>query len=338
MRFKKYLQATLPDSMINLLRFVKEALIFPLNVLYDSFRYAVYSSSFVGESNKERKLAMLLKHAHIIEKGLSLPQTRPGYGEKIVEKVLLQIESYISAYGMDEIVLFAFKALKKYQLFNLENGISLEKVDGKIKKLEKVLNSSLVGSAEGGVKYIQRDEIIQGAGIDFKLFLDTRYSIRDFGEDSVSIDIIKSAADMSRKTPSVCNRQTSRIFIYSLDEDKKKLLTLQGGNRGFGHLASHIAVVTSDLHSFVGVSERNQSYIDGGLMAMTFVYALHSKCVGTCFLNWSVTAGKDMELKRQFNIPKSHVVISMIAIGSLPKDLEVAYSPRISLEKVLTVV
>lgn len=70
-------------------------------------------------------------------------------------------------------------------------------------------------------------------------------------------------------------------------------------------------------------------------MAMSFVYALHSLGVGSCFLNWSMTAEKDMTLKKIAAIPTSHVVITLLAIGNIPHELLVAEAPRLSINEIL---
>jgi nitroreductase len=69
-------------------------------------------------------------------------------------------------------------------------------------------------------------------------------------------------------------------------------------------------------------------------MAMSFVYALQSLGVGSCFLNWSVTADLDMAFKKASGIPASHVIVSLLAIGNIPSELKVAESPRLSLDQI----
>ncbi|MNP41368.1 malonic semialdehyde reductase [compost metagenome] len=162
-----------------------------------------------------------------------------------------------------------------------------------------------------------------------------RFSIRVFNETPVSEELIKEAANIARKSPSVCNRQTTRIYSFSTPEQKKSLLALQNGNRGFGHLASHVIAITSDLQCFTGTGERHQAYVDGGLMAMSFVYALQSLGIGSCFLNWSVTADIDERFRRISGIPKSHVIVTLIAIGNIPEKLNIAESPRLPVNEIL---
>jgi nitroreductase len=118
---------------------------------------------------------------------------------------------------------------------------------------------------------------------------------------------------------------------------KLAALACQNGNRGFTEEIDKLLVVTSDLGSFVSPGERNQCWIDGGLFAMSLVYALHSLGLGTCCLNWSVEHEADRKLRQAAGIRESEAVIMMIAVGHLPEVLNVQQSPRKLVDDVLTI-
>ena len=178
---------------------------------------------------------------------------------------------------------------------------------------------------------------MQKSKIDLTEFFACRYSIRNFTDEEVDYNLIEQAIRMAQKTPSVCNRQSSKVYIFRNEEDRQLVLSYQNGNRGFGHLVNKVLIVTSDLQNFVSVGERNQCWIDGGMYAMSVVYALHSLGLGTCCLNWSVEYEVDRRLRKAANIPDSEAVIMMIAVGHIPEQLSVAQSPRKSIEEVMVV-
>jgi nitroreductase len=159
--------------------------------------------------------------------------------------------------------------------------------------------------------------------------------VRQFSDTPVDDDLIENAVSMAIKTPSVCNRQTWKVYACSDQDQKNRLLKHQNGNRGFGPMAGQILIVTSDLNLFVGAAERNQSFIDGGLFSMSLIYALHSLGLGTCCLNWSVTMERDKALRHEAGIDDSESIIMLIAVGHLPDTLSVACSPRRKTEEVL---
>jgi nitroreductase len=180
-----------------------------------------------------------------------------------------------------------------------------------------------------------REEVWKKAKIDYEGFVMCRHSVRNFSSEPVPEDAIKRAVRMAQKAPSACNRQGSRVHIYSLRHDLDKILGMQSGNRGFGHLASHIAIITVDLRCFADGVERHQAWVDGGLFAMSFIFALHSLGYGSCALNWSVEEQTDRELRNFTKVEDFEEIILLLAIGSLPDKFKVAASVRKSLEDVL---
>jgi NADH-quinone oxidoreductase subunit A len=94
------------------------------------------------------------------------------------------------------------------------------------------------------------------------------------------------------------------------------VLARQSGNRGFGHTASHVLVISADLRAFVFAHERNQCWVDGGLFSMSLVYAFHALGLGTCCLNWSVAREDDRRLRRAAGLADHENVVMMLAIAA----------------------
>ncbi|MEM7316122.1 MAG: nitroreductase family protein, partial [Planctomycetota bacterium] len=155
--------------------------------------------------------------------------------------------------------------------------------------------------------------------------------------EPVDISVIKTAVRIAQKTPSVCNRQSGRVHIYGSEADKTRVLSHQAGNRGFGNQAAYVLIVTADLRCFASPGERFQSWIDGGMFAMSLIYALHAQGLGSCALNWSATSDRDIRMRKDAGIPDNEVVMMMISVGRLPESFPVARSPRKPLEEVATI-
>lgn len=331
-KIKDKVKQNVSATQLERLKDLRESFNYLPNCVYDAIRYSRYSTSVLRAQNKNQLRAMLTKNFHIIEKGLSLANPRPGFGQPVVKRLLQQTTLYIQKFGNDETTGYATSALISYDAFNKKNGVHLDFLS---KNLSKLIDSAKF-SSNGGIIKLSREQILRTSDLSFRELASNRHSIRVFSPTPVSDYLIKEAVSIARKTPSVCNRQTTRVFAYGSTELKKSLLSLQNGNRGFGHLASHVLIVTSDLHCFTGVGERHQAYIDGGLMAMSLVYALQSLGIGSCFLNWSVTADVDSKMRKAAGIPDSHIIITLIAIGNIPEELYVAESPRLPLDEILT--
>ncbi|MBT9455300.1 MAG: nitroreductase family protein [Burkholderiaceae bacterium] len=188
---------------------------------------------------------------------------------------------------------------------------------------------------EAGTRLVRRNEIHAAAKHDLSAFFAQRYSVRQFAAEPVQAELIEQAVRMAQKTPSVCNRESGTVFVVTDKARMAELMALQNGNRGFGDQAGALMIITSRQDTFLSAGERYQAWIDGGLFAMSLIYALHSLGLGTCCLNWSVEPQADRALKAASGIPTDHAVIMMLALGHLPDEFRVANSPRRPLTEVL---
>jgi nitroreductase len=278
--------------------------------------------------------ATLIKYYHAIEKGLALAEPRPGFGRQHIETLLDRTAEYVRQYRSDHTVARLLNVLGEYREFHERHGVDL----GWLLPRLQALRAQAEGgphSSEGGTRPLERSAVQAATRIDFTRFVEHRYSVRQFSREPVTDASIVQAVQLARRTPSVCNRESGHVFVASSQEVKARLLALQNGNRGFGVQADKVLVITSRMETFLTVGERYQCWIDGGMFAMSLIYALHAQAVGTCCLNWSVEPAADMALKRVAGIPAGHAVIMLLAVGHLPEKLRVAQSPRRPLDEVL---
>src|SRR3546814_11683998 len=66
-------------------------------------------------------------------------------------------------------------------------------------------------------------------------FFRTRASVRDYSSAPVPSAVIEEAVELALHSPSVCNRQASYVYCLQSREIIDRALSLQNGNRGFGH-------------------------------------------------------------------------------------------------------
>ncbi|PVB60723.1 nitroreductase [Labrenzia sp. 011] len=173
--------------------------------------------------------------------------------------------------------------------------------------------------------------------IDFLAFAEARHSIRTYEKGEVPLASIENAVRAAQQSPSSCNRQTCRAYVFTDSEAVQKVLSLQNGNRGFGDQLGGVAIITSNLSHWENAHERYQAWVDGGMFAMSFVYGLHAEGLGSVMLNWSVTHDQDEKLRKLACLPESDLVITMVGFGLLPKELKVPVSQRKPLDYALFV-
>lgn len=305
--------------------------------LYDANQ--TYRFMFWGSRHRSRRGlgAELLLQYHKIEKGLVMPGTKRLFGIEPVLTVISLLTQWREAHFEtdDPIYLGAVETLFGY--YNLLSSTGLDK-DAII--LPEVA-AFLGGIGFRDVELITPYKLPQLATVNktpiegFENLMNVRRSVRDFRPQSVDWELIKKAVELAQLSPSACNRQPWKVYLISDSDDRKTLLSYQNGNRGFGHLAPHIAIITADSQCFFDSSERNEPYIDGGMFAMSLILGLSAQGVATCCLNWCVPPSIDKIVHRIFNIPQSEKIVMLIAIGYPSCDVNVPRSARFSTTQVL---
>jgi len=302
--------------MIRLARFLKRYRILIGASLSDLFRYGRHS---LGREDaiQESVKGELLKVVHSLEKGLIMPGQPRVFGQEKMIKTK-KLLSALSCTAENQWV-------RDYA----------DRIMASVVSHNEALSSGVQAALEAeGVVWLEKADVAQTLPATPEAFFGSRRSVREYAEATVSSELLARAVKLAQRAPSVCNRQSGRVRFYTSDEDKTRLFKLQSGNGGFGHMAPVLAIVSSDIRSFLHSGERNQCFVDGGLFAMALAMALHSIGLGSCMLNWSVNPARDLQLRKAASIPDHEVVIMMMSIGHLRPRYKVAESHRRPLDEV----
>lgn len=307
-----------------------------LSYYRDIKRFTKYAHLFQPNKSQLTSQAHMYRLAHALEKGMALPEPRKGFGKSKIVQLTNFINEYCIQYGVDEPASSAASSIASLLSYHQKNGVNTESESLLFANLCNKFPELKVESEKikTGVMNLSKEELFKSLPESPEAFFGLRCSVRKYSDKKVSNDELLRVIKLANKTPSVCNRQSARVYVYDEKESMAKVLNHQDGNAGFGHDASAILIVTSDLSCFYKAGERNQGYVDGGLYAMSLVYAIHSIGLGSCMLNWSQGARTDQRLRDDTNIPENEVIITMIAVGSLPDNFDVAVSPRRKVEQV----
>jgi nitroreductase len=317
----------------NMLRLVWQYVkLFP-NFWYDLNRFYCGAASSAKNMSDEQLKARLLQRGHSIEKGLALPDVRGGFGVAPLKELRTLLGVY-EARGLprDNLAyLSARNAVAAYIQFHQSNGLTPPSEAAFISNLASpTLDVSL-----GGFVTVQAEEIKRGAAGDFDSLVAARHSTRMFASSIPDLGRIQQAINLAARSPSVCNRQGGRVRVVTNKALLKKILVLQGGNRGFTEEIQVALVVTCYVGLFRGARERNQCWIDGGLFAMSLLYGLAYVGLGACPLNWSADRKQDKKLREMLDLPEDEVVIMLVGVGDLRDEYRVATSARWSQDKTL---
>lgn len=333
---KSRIMKLIPLPLLVRMRALKNHRILKKALRYDSDLYEKFSSSTITGDTKEKLSALITLSYHGIEKGLSLPSPRPLFGRSNIKRLALRLERYISAFGHDKTSEVALDTLKEYRRFNIEkHGKKDRELDEILSDLDAMVVRSNRITSLGGTKTLTREEIFKNSKIDLESFYQFRSSIRNYTNDPVANESIELAVRMAQKTPSVCNRQSSRVLAVTERERIAELLELQGGAAGFKDRVPCLLIISSDLSCFQSPGERYQCWVDGGLFAMSLIYALHSLGLGTCCLNWSKYPEDDLQLYEKVPSIVGERVIMFLAVGHIPEAVNVPLSASPCLNDVL---
>ncbi|WP_237478214.1 nitroreductase family protein [Lichenibacterium dinghuense] len=303
------------------------------NYDYDFMRFAEHSSAVEPNLDSTAVGAELVSAAHAVEKGLAMADTRAGFAAPKIRLMMDRIADLEHAGATGFATRSARGVLRAYVAFHDEHSFPLP---GEVEaRLREFASEDVEKELPGGSIEITRAEVLAATAIDYDAFLRTRRSVRQFTGEAVSEEEVRRAVSRAIRSPRTRNRETRHVFVAYSQAMRDHLLTLHRGNLGFGHKLGAVLVVTVDLRQFDMAGERNQCWIDGGMFAVSLVFAFHAQGLGTCMLNWSAALEQDQALRREFDIPDYHVVVTLIGVGQIPERLTVASSPSPGVEDVL---
>jgi nitroreductase len=300
----------------------------------DYFRYISQSAVFhFIRNSQDRTLGNIIADYHVVEKGLTMPETRLGFGKQKIEKLVKHCVDYQKKYDVHQPQFRqAIAVLSEYVDFHKKHKHKLD--DDLVNKIKSLIQSINIKSSEQ-VKTTEK-EYFKDVNASFDIFSSSRRSVRNYSDENIKNSEIISAVEIASKAPSSCNRQISRVHIFEDKETIQKILEIQGGNRGFGHLANRLLIVTADVAYCHGVYERNMAHVDGGIFAMNLLNGLHFNKIIACPLNCYFSRWKDKKLRELISMKKSEVFVVMISCGKAKENFDVALSYRTPIENIVT--
>lgn len=301
-------------------------------------RFSRYHSRMYS-SERAQIETQILFHTHQIEKGLSHNHFRPGFGKHalkdlsvlldkiktidptstqgfVYEQALSAIHAYVQRHKSIDFDLSYMSQLFSYEILKTIGS------DSPIKAGAFTLDCT--------AKEINRT-------VDFKTLSDNRYAIREYDASPVTNNELMEAIRIATKAPSVCNRQSARVYIVTNQDKIKSLLDIQGGYRGYPTPPA-LLFITSDIRAFMNHQERNEPFVDGGIFSMSLLYSLEYIGLAACPLNAMFTDEQDTKTREILNMPDYEYPVMYISVGHFPKHAQVCYSSRFPAESITTIV
>lgn len=300
-----------------------------LNYLYQYDLKQYYENSGLNQENKADAMATQIRIlAHTIEKGLSLPEARPGFGKAKIQHLIELNEAYRHDHDGKDVQINALvhSTVASYCEFQEQVGIDISFVPTEYRKVQDE-------RIRAGVKYFKAK-----TGTEFEEIARNRHSSRSFSDRPIQDETLIQVVALAQTAPSACNRQATRIYACTNQNKIKCVLEFHGGLRGFD-VPAVIFAVTGDLHLYQNEYERNTVFVDGGIFVMNLLYSLDSFGILSCPIIWGSEPDKDEKLSGLMGIPRSEKIISLVVAGYSRDDTyKAALSPKRETKDILKIV
>ena len=283
-----------------------------------------------GALHPDRKAAAcaeIVMGYHVLEKGLTMPHRRLGFGKGAVVHLINLITSFKRRFGDDPQVTHAIGVLRAYRELHRDHPDPLPRLDAFL-----AAHPDTPAAIE---PHVSKDDFFSARDLPFPAFAASRHVVRHFAAP-VPRETLANAIQIAMTAPSACNRQHVRLHVIDDHDLRDKLFAMQGGTRGFGQDADKVIVVTSDLSAIRWSWERHDCYTNGGIFVMNLCYALHYCGIAHCILHWSVAPETDRAVHKLLDIPENEAIVQVLACGTPPDEFDVAASPRRAPEEITT--
>ena len=284
-----------------------------------------------GALHLDRKAAAcaeIVMAYHVLEKGLTMPHRRLGFGKGAIVRLINLVTEFERRFGLDDAqVRHAVGVLRAYSDLHKDWPEPMPRLQAFLERHPEIPSATQ--------PHVKREEFFSARSLEFPKFAASRHVCRHFAAP-VPRKTLEDAIALAMTAPSACNRQHARVHVIDNHEIRDALFAIQGGTRGFGQYADKVIVVTADLSSVRWAWERHDAYTNGGIFVMNLCYALHYFGVAHCILHWSVSPKDDRAAHALLGIPANEVIVQVLACGLPPEEFDVASSPRRDPKEVLT--
>lgn len=338
MRVKRAIKRIIPNKILNKYQEYKAWKQLKAEALKQLKRY---NNAFAkpGKRGKTQSEARVTFYGHQIEKGLSHGEFRMGFGKNALRNLsvsLAELKDEDPMYKENIVYMSALAALWEYRTrheaahFDIAEVISLFPKD--IWDDAEKTNAHL-----GGSVVVTATSKENNAELPFGQLFSSRRSIREYSSQPVTQDEIQRVVELAMKTPSVCNRQSTRVYAITNEATIEKALKLQGGFNGYA-MPPVLFLITADNSAFLWPNERNEGFTDGGLFSMSLLLSLEANGLAACPLNTMMSDDIDKKTKALVGVPDSEFLVMYIAAGHFAAESKTCISQRFPVDRILKII
>jgi nitroreductase len=266
----------------------------------------------------------IIRNVHRIEKGLSMRNRRSVFAESYIREVVDDLITAWDPEENDEQLRWAVDVVGKY----------FEVVDPTkpISKAESEFTeflSEIEYSPENRVPFPRRDLADKPVSPEAMEELAVRRtSTRWFEQRTVPREEVDKALQVAMQSPSACNRQSYEYRLYDDPELIDEISSLAIGASGYKDNIPCLAVIVGKQRAYFNDRDKHVIYIDASLSAMAFQFALETRGLASCCINWPAIPRNEKEMEEILNLDCDESVVMLMAIGYPDPDGMVPYSEK----------
>ena len=284
--------------------------------IYDKDFYKKYNMRTNITLNKLGYDAIIKTHA--LEKGMEHFEIRPFGKNKTGEIMeIIKKESNFENYENKFSFINSINSLRKYKKIYEEHGWIDKEEYKKVSTFLK--NYTNVEQHESGAFILLKNELEKDYKIDYLKFVKSRHSTRNYKNESINLEDIKSAVEMAKYTASACNRQYIKLHFYPSGKMRDNVINYALGKDNINLEGVNTFIITFDVNGLLGIGERNQGYFNAGLYSTNLVNSFHSLGIGTCFIEFSNNFIEEEDLKKKNQIPENERIAVILFAGYYDK-------------------
>ena len=334
---KNKLKRLIPEPAIAKLRGMEADLKLHRETMHQMKRFR-RSYARRGSMRQEHLETRIIFFTHQIEKGLSHTDFRYGFGKGVLAQLAPLLESLRSIdtdIAHNDVYQTAISSLHEYRVRHESGNYDLSYAKAMF-SVQVWDETAATQDRTGGDLVVRAADKTDNAKLTFSELMEVRHSVREFADAPISVDEIMPAIRTAMRTPSVCNRQPTRVHIITNPDLIRKAMPLQGGFRGYP-LPPALLLITGDNQAMMNQDERNECYTDGGLFGMSLLLALEERGVAACPLNTMLPMRRDEATRSLLGIPDSEFLVMYIAVGHFAEEVKTCKSQRFDADTIVRV-
>jgi nitroreductase len=294
------------------------------------------TSKFHDDKKIKSSAEFLLRHnIHALEKGLCFRPLKKIFAVGYIFDTVKVYKSFISTVEassvdkMDQLKWFTDILNQYFSVVGSHPEVEIAR------KLFESVELEIKDCKPSSIPYQRKS--IDKSSVSYSEFLKLtkqRRSTRWFDQKEVSRDLIDKALLASRLSPTACNRQPIKYFIFDQENPLllRKIARLPMGTAGFDKNIPAMAVIVGTIKAYRSERDKHAIYIDGSLSAMSFILALETLGLSSVICNWSDLEPREVAMQKALKLEYYERPIMTIAFGYPDMDSYVAFSGRRKLD------